>query len=312
MTRKVQTVQPTSQILQQTALLALSYVLLIFLLPANQTTLRVYHLSSLEYRTIMFAVALPALASWFAAFIGYNKLRQYVATVRKTPDGSYFDKLATGCGWLAWSLPIPTLASFILNAAADTWPGLHATAIIIGNYLSLLLALIAFSIIGGASRGLVNRARLRFSLVSVRAIIFLFLTAGVFYCYLIFRRFDLASPDSTQNAYFLPVWLAVVTVIIPYLYAWFIGLLAVYEINLFSRHSTGVLYRQALRLMVGGLTIIIISSVALQYISSVTPRVGHLVLDYRLVLVSSFRLIEAGGFMLLTMGASRLKRIEEI
>jgi hypothetical protein len=139
-----------------------------------------------------------------------------------------------------------------------------------------------------------------------------FLVAGVLYCYLIFRHLDLTSLSSASNSYFLPIWLIVVSVIIPYLYAWFSGLLAAYEINLFGNHTDGFLYRRALRLLVAGLTAIILSFIALQYISSVEPSKGHLVLGYRLVLIIIFRIVGGGGFLLLAMGADRLKKIEEV
>jgi hypothetical protein len=312
MTIDKRTAQLTTRALQIAIFLAFIYIALIFLLPANKATMRAYHLSTLEYRTTLFAVMLPAVITWLAAFFGYAKLRQYVYLVRKTSEGAYFDKLATGCTWLAWSLPLPAILSLLLNAVANKWPAVYPSSIIFSNYLNLLLPLIAFSIIGTASRGLVRSAKLNFSLASVRVIMLLFLTAGVLYCYLTFQRFNLTSLSSTHNPYFLPIWLMVLSVIIPYLYAWFVGLLAAYEIALFSKYIEGVLYRQALRLLVAGLTTIIVSSVALQYMNGVQPRVGHLVLGYQLVLSSIFRIIGGGGFVLLAIGAIRLKRIEEV
>ena len=311
MTDNRQPAQPTIGSLQQAALLIIGYVILVFLLPANTVTMRVYHFSSLEYRAALLLVALPSLLTWLAAFIGYAKLRQYVGAISKTPEGAYFDKLATGCLWLAWSLPAASYFGLIANAAADKWPSVHAPTIL-GNYINLGLSVVAFSLIGAASRGLVILAKLKFSLASVRAIMLFFLAAGVLYCYLIFRKLDLSSLGSTNNAYSLPIWLVVVTLIVPYLYAWFVGLLAAYEIRLFSRLTDGVLYRQALRLVAAGLTIIILSFIALQYISSVQPSKGHLVLGYRVVLVSVSRVIGGGGFLLLAVGAERLKRIEDV
>ncbi len=298
--------------LQSSALLVLIYTVLIFLLPINQDTMQAYHLSSIDYRIITFIIALPAMLSWFAAFVGYVELHQYAHYIRKTTEGEHFNRLATGCAWLAWSLPLPVILALLLNAASGKWPSFHGPAVIISNYVNLLLPLIAFSIIGAASRGLVGDAKLKFSLASARVIIILFLSAGVLYCYLTFRHFNSTSLASTDNPYFLPLWLMVLTVTIPYLYAWFVGLLAAYEITLFSKHLDGVLYRQALRLLVGGLIAVIISSIALQYINSVQPRVGNLMVDYRLALSTLFRIIGGIGFVLLAMGALRLKKIEEV
>ena len=312
MTRKVPVVKPISRSLQQAGALALGYVILILILPPSEAGKHAYHLSSLGYRAALLAVALPSMLAWVAAFVGAARLRQFVGVVSASREGSHFEKLAGGATWLAWSLPVPSIVSLLFSTAASEWPGVHTATTIVGNYLYLILPLVGYSLMGDASRALINQARLKFSIANIRAIIFTFLAAGVLYCYLIFRRLDLTSLGSADNIYRLPVWLVVLTIIVPYLYAWFAGLLAAYEITLFSRHTAGVLYRQALQPLVVGLTIIILSSIALQYFSSVLPVRDHLVLDSRLILTLILRLIEAAGFLLMALGATRLKRIEEL
>ena len=303
---------PTNRALQYFVGLAVLYVALIFILPASHATMQQHHLSDIQYRIILLSLSVPSLMTWFAAFLGYAKLVEYSARISKTTDGSHFAQLARGCGWLALSLPIPALISLLLNAVANQWPDFHPTAIIIANYINLLLPLIAFSMIGKASRGLVSSSKLTFSLASSRIIGLLFLTAGVSYCYLIFRQFNLTSLAASNNPYFLPLWLMVISITIPYLYAWFIGLLATYEITLYSRQVNGLLYRRSLRLLIWGLIIVIASSIAIQYLNSVNPRVGHLVLDYRLLVSTLFGIVRGVGFALLALGAIRLKRIEEV
>ncbi len=304
---------PTSnQALTRFVAMASLYVLLIFLLPPSHSSLHDYHLTALQYRIVLLSLTLPTLVVWFAAFLGYYKLRQYAILIRETPEGPAFHKLATGCLWLALSLPLTAITGLLLSAAANHWNGFQSTSIITGNYLHLILPLIAFSIIGSASRELVNSNKLKFSFGTTRIIMVLFLAAGVVYCYLTFRQFSLTSLHASDNPYFLPLWLMVVTIIIPYLYVWFIGLLAAYEIMLYSKHIHGLLYRRSLKLMVAGLIAVITSSIALQYLNSVQPRVGHLILDYRLLINTLFSVVGGIGFVLLAMGAARLKRIEEV
>lgn len=312
MTRNRQVAQLAFGYLQRATLLVVVYVVLVFLLPASRDVMHAYHLSAFQYRLILLAVTLPELVAWLVAFDGYARLRQYVYAIRKTPEGAHFDKLAAGSAWLAWSLPLPVILALLLNALSNAWPAFYSASIIIGNYFNLLLPLVAFILIGSAARGLVNNAKIRFSLSGARTIMLLFLIAGVSYCYFTFRHFDPKSLGSSQNPYFLPIWLMILTVIIPYLYAWFAGLLGAYEITLFSKQTTGVLYRQALRLLAGGLAVIIISSIAVQYMNSIQPLVGHLEINDRLVLISIFRVVGAGGFVLMAAGASRLKKIEEV
>ncbi len=308
----LQTTNITRYSLQRFGILGLLYVLLIFILPPSQVTMLAHHLSAAQYRIVLLSLSLPNLVAWFAAFLGYGKLREYAHHVYKTDGGGHFEQLATGCAWLAYSLPLPAVAGLLLNSAANRWPHFHPTAIILSNYIYLILPLIAFSIIGSASRGLVSNAKLKFSLASSRLIIVLFLSAGVSYCYLTFRQFDLTSLHSNNNPYFLPLWLMVITVTIPFLYTWFVGLLAAYEISLYSKQVHGLLYRRSLRLMTGGLIAVIASSITLQYLNSVHPQVGYLVLDYHLLLTTLFALIGTVGFVLLALGATRLKRIEEV
>src|SRR5512146_1579018 len=172
-----QTARTTVLALQRAVWLAAIYVALIFLLPANRETMKAFHLSPLGYRTALLTVTLPLIASWLVAFAGYARLREYVLLVRRAPEGTHLDKLATGNTWLAWSLTVPAIIALLLNALGNQWPVFYPASVIITNYLNLLFALVAFSIIGIASRGLVNRADLKFSLVTSRVIVLSFLTA---------------------------------------------------------------------------------------------------------------------------------------
>lgn len=288
------------------------YVLLIFVLPANRISMHTYHLNGLEYRALLFAVSLPSIATWVAAFLGYLKLLQYIRVINKSPEGADFATLARGYAWLAWSLPVAATINLLLTSAVNTWPHTQPAAIIIRNYINIALPLIAFSIMGTATRALMSRLKISLSSASIRGIMLVFLTGGVLYCFLTFQQLNLNSLHSTHNPYYMPLWLMVLTIIIPSLYAWFNGLLAAYEIMLYSRHTDGVLYRSALRLLVAGLVIIIVSFVAIQFTSSVNPGLARLILNWRLILTLLFRITSAVGFILVAVGAHRLKTIEEI
>ncbi len=292
--------------------LAALYVSIALFLPASISTRSAYGLSAFEYHVVFALVAFPTLLVWLAAFVGYALLRAYARSIRNTPEGIYFDQLAGGVTWLAWSLPVGVIANLLLNFLSEHNPGLHAASIIIINYINLILPLVAFSVIANASRGLLGTLKVKITLASARVIIAGFLLLGVLYCFSTFRHFDLSSLGSTNNTYFLPVWLIVLTVTVPYLYAWFMGILAAFEIILFRRNVKGVLYQRPLGMMVGGLLLVIASSVAHQYTVSALPHLNHLVLDYRLVLTLLFRALSGAGFVLIAIGAHRLQKIEEV
>ncbi len=302
----------TGQVIQRYVIVAILYMLLIFTLPANTAVMREHSFSDLQYKVILFGFAIPSLMAWLAAFVGYSRLNQYAQSVAKTPEGSSFQQLAKGCTWLAWSLPIPIITSFVLNAYANTHPEFHASAVIISNYVNLGFALIALTFIGMASRSLTASASLTFSVARARSIILAFIVAGLLYCYFTLQYFNLTSLNSTDNPYHLPLWLMVISLIIPYLYAWFIGLLAAYEIAVFSKNVRGVLYRQSLKMLVFGLIAVVVSSIALQYLNTAAPRNNYLALDSELLFVSIFQILTGVGFVLIALGANRLKKIEEV
>jgi len=302
----------TARAMQRYVILALLYIVLIFVLPANSHAMQTYHLSGFEYRVLYLAVAVPSLVIWFVAFYGYARLQEYARVIKRAEEAPAFSQLARGCMWLAWSLPVSVLTAYVLDAIADQWSGFHAASVILANYTTLALPLIGFSIVGMASKELIGRMNTRLSPMNARGIMLFFVVGGVLYCYLTFRHLNPGSLGSAHNPYFLPIWLMLLTVIIPYLYAWFVGLLAAYEITTYSQQVRGVLYKQALRLLIGGLVAVIAGSILIQYVSSVDPSVGHFVLDYRLLLIVLFRIVTGIGFVLIAVGANRLKRIEEV
>ena len=298
--------------MQYYAILTVVYLALILLLPANSQALQSYQLSAIEYKILHFAIAVPVILVWFAAFYGYAKLEEYARSLKGTEEADAFWRLAVGCRWLAWSLPLTSLIALTLNSVADTWGGLQAASTILINYTTLILSLIAFTAIGRASRALVTQARIRFSAAAARSLMLIFVGGGVLYCYLTFHRLEPGSLSAANNPYHLPVWLLLITIIIPYLYAWFVGLLAVYEITSYSKQVRGVLYKQSLHLLIAGLVTVIAGFIAMQYISSALPSPGYLALDYRLVLLTIFRVTSGVGFALIAIGALRLKKIEEV
>jgi hypothetical protein len=298
--------------LQRYSFLALIYLLLVFLLPANKLVRHEYNLSVLGYHALLLIVVLPLAAIWFGAFYSYARLQQYNRAIASSPEGKDFKVLTRGFIWLAWGSAISSILSLVFNAIANAYPGFLSASIIIANYLSLIVPLIGYSLISSASRGLSLRAKVIPSGPGAKRLILFFLFLGVGYCYVTFQRLNLHSYSGSDNPYYLPTLLMVLTVVIPYLYTWFIGLLAAYEMYLYSKHVQGLLYKQAIRLLSYGVVAVIASSITVQYLHSITPRVGHLSLNVTLVLINVVYIFMAIGYILFSLGARQLRKIEEV
>lgn len=292
------------------SIVAVIYLILSIAIPPNHATLTIYHLSDKQYRVLIFLIILPLLAIWWAAFYGYAKTKEYASLIEDTPEGEPFKHIADGMMWLAWGLPVSALISLVMTAIASSHPGFTSASLIITNYANLLMPLVALNILSTGSRNLLEQAHLRITNANTKLLGLLFVVLGSVYCYYVFG--NLHGRSGSNNPYHLDSWLLLLTVVVPYLYAWFVGLLAAYEIRLVSRHSQGVLYRRGLQLLSFGLAVTVASSIALQYLRSVLPRNGHISLGYTLLLVYAILAIIAVGYALLAAGAQRLKKIEEV
>ena len=291
------------------------YLILTQILPANKFALETYGLTPLRYHLLLLLVVLPFIGIWYAAFYSFSRLKTYATAIQKSPEGQDFRQLAIGSGWLAYALPTLAFTTIIINSLTDSYPARHPAAIIFNNYLSLILPFIAFTILSNSARQLANRANLRLSMGAARGLIAIFIVLGVAYGYFSFNHLSHLSLTASDNIYYLPVWLVVVSIMIPYLYAWFIGLLAAYEIMLFAKQVKGVIYRQALRSVAYGLAIVIVSSIALQFVNCVMPyssSSGTQQLNSVLIGVFIVELLSAIGYGFIAVGARRLIKIEEV
>lgn len=294
--------------------LAVFYLLLTFVLPVNQQTLETHNLSATAYHVILFAVAIPTLVIWLTAFYAATELGRYAKMIRSTKEGKHYVRIAQGIGLLAWSLPITAIVALILSSMANANSDLDNIAVIVNNYLYVLFPLAAFMILNTGSHGLLSQDKF-FANLNVSRVFgfgFVFTIIAATYCMLVFQQLDLDHAGSTDNPYYLPAWIMLFSLTIPMIFTWFAGSLAAYEISIFSFKVKGVFYKKALQYIALGIFAVVFSLIAQQYLTSIQPRTGHLVINYALIFNIIFRLIGALGFILLAVGANKLRRLEEI
>jgi len=132
MNTEIQHTTSTERVFRACVILTLIYITIIFLLPDNKMA-DYYNFTANQYHIALVMINLPLLVVWYFAFWGYVKLRQYAHAIRKTPEGPYFEKIAVGLSWLAWSLPVTAITQRSLNGIAIYHRNLIATTTIIGN-----------------------------------------------------------------------------------------------------------------------------------------------------------------------------------
>lgn len=291
--------------------LAVLYLLLCFILPISGKTLHQYHFSESEYRCLLFIVRLPILAVWGLAFYSYRCLHHYVYRITDTPEGKHFRLIEKGVSWIAWGWLVPAIVSALL-VSLGTWHHVFTMwSAIISDYAYVTVSLMAFGLISAGAYKLATESGIHLTLRSLRMLVGALVALGVLFCYLMSVRLR-GDLSNSYNAYYLPNSLVWITLVIPYLYAWFIGLFAALELVLISRHTQGIIYRQALQSLAFGLVAIIGSLCAMQYFRSLIPRTGSIAVGGTLITAYAIYALSAVGAILLILGAKRLKRIEDI
>jgi hypothetical protein len=282
-------------------------IVLVIAIPPSPGTINKYHISLTEYRILISTLILPFAIIWFSAFYAYNRMRLYSNEIQHTREGKAFKNISDGIGVLAWGLAITTILSILFGAIANAHSGFTATQKVIIGYFDILVPLIGFTFIGNGTRKLNVIAKLRPSLVGTRMIVFVFLVIGVFYTHLV-----VTNSAHSQNPYYLSLYWLLLTFIIPFLYAWFIGLLCANEIRLYAQSIKGIIYKRVLIQLAAGIAIVILSSIASQFISSVYLTKHSIAVGSALLFIYPVLVIEAIGYGLIAYGARWLKRIEEV
>jgi hypothetical protein len=264
------------------------------------------HTSALDYRLAVAALLIPYVIIWYASFYAYSKLREYSRPLKSTKDGAAFNKITLGMGVLAFSLVVPTIISLILDSIAVHHPSFKSASIIIDNYLALYPPLLAFILFCSGARSLLLTIKGGFTRFDIRWHAPWFLLLCVVFSHLTIEN------QYHSHPYHLSLWLLIVTLIVPYLYAWMLGLLSAFELHWYARTVKGLLYQQAVRRFARGIATVIFGSIAIQFVNNtLAHRIDNslgmvLLVDYLLIAVL------AVGLVLMALGTKKLKLIEEL
>jgi hypothetical protein len=277
------------------------------LLPAPlPSTLAQYHVSVLGLRIIDVTLILLLAAIWYAGFYSYAKLHAYAKLIHNDKDGKPVARIVQGIFLLVMWLPVSSTISTVLNYFAMRHLGMLPAVTVINHYVSLALPLAGFILISLGSRGLSTLVRPHFSYRASNLLAIFLIYVG-----LIYYRLTVTTPGRAL-IYHLSVWLILLTLVAPYIYMWFVGLQATYEIYRYRKKVAGVVYKNSWKLLALGLGWLIVMSIALQYLTTLTARLNRLSIYWLLVIVYSLLLLLAVGFVLIAFGARKLQKIEEV
>lgn len=294
--------------MQYFVLVVAAYALLALLLPISETTTDP-NLSLASSKLFALVATLPLFFTWFVAFWCLGALQKYSNAIHTATDGKSFRTITLGVGVLTWGLVVPAFFALAASTISANNPTLQKAAIITQNYISLLFPLIGFSLIGLGTRLLLLKTKRNYaSLPASRILLLLFASLGAVYSY-----FVLHLREEHIESFYLPTALLIATLIIPYLFAWFAGLVAAYDISLVARVTKGIIYRRGLNWLSVGLVTVIVMSILLQYLNSLIIS-GNVDFPLKALVLIDYLLLTgvASGYCMMIAGVQKLQQIEDV
>jgi hypothetical protein len=266
-----------------------------------------YNVSHLHYQLLNLSVTIPYMLIWLAGFYGYQKLAAYAGRIKKTKDGKHVNLLAKGIFMLVLWPPLSSILATSATALKLSYPGVEAAGVLINGYFNLLWPFIGFILIGTAARRLTDLAKLRPTARAVHMFGILVITLGVIYAQLVSYAYD-----ESPGRFHMPYWVVVLTLVIPYIYMWFVGLWATHLLYLYQHKVPGVIYRRSWRLLSLSVGAIIIMQIIIQYLGTIVSKLAEMSINKYVLVIYVVLILLAVGYILLARGAKRLQKIEEV
>src|SRR5262249_10846944 len=110
----------------------------------------------------------------------------------------------------------------------------------------------------------------------------------------------------------LPHSILLVTLVLPHILSWFLGILAIINIAKYARQVQGNLYRDALKNLIRGIAGVIFFTVVYQIILFASQFLANLSLGLTLLIIYLLLILYALGFLFVQAGAKKLMRIEVV
>jgi hypothetical protein len=208
------------------------YLVEVFLIPPDSSTLLKYNLSATSARLLSLSVVTPLIIIWSIAMYGYICLSRYAESIRNTPDGAALNQLSHGILALALWLPANSVLQNALTYVRHNNPSLTEGIVITTNYINIILLLTVAYLIWKGSRQLLGTLKQSARQINRRYLYIGTILVGTLLSYLVlFNPAKAVAGSSGVAAYYLPDWLLITTILIPYLIIWYLGMEAVQNIH---------------------------------------------------------------------------------
>jgi hypothetical protein len=274
-----------------------------FLSAPSHFVIKLNLLSKLEQLPLL----LPYLIIWLVGFYGYDRLKSYGSRIKNSSDGKQINLIANGVLVLALWPPLSSILSVLTGATLVHPMGSTDRLIVIDAYFNIIWPFIGFWFVSLGARGLSELINLRASFKALNIVAAIVCVLGVLFTQSISYAYK-RDPSNFNE----PYWLVLSTLVVPYIYMWFLGMMATYYIFQYKRLSPGVVYRFGWINLSAGIGGVLLLSIILEFAYTLEIKFAKASLVSFMTLDFIFLILYAAAFGFIAKGAKQLKRIEDI
>ncbi len=291
-------------------ILIISYVGLTLLPAPDPKALVQYNLSVSQARLLSLTIVLPVVAIWLVAMYGFVKIKDYAQLIKNSKDGAALNTISTGLLFLALGSPFSAVLTSVSAQLVKRHPDWLAATTIINNYITLIIMALGMFFIAKGAEQLVKLVGKKSGNNEQRLLVLLFIVLSTLYSYFLISQ-PIQTPAG-QRIYYMSHIMVLLTLAIPYLYYWYRGLLGAYYLYWYQKNVPGRVYKGSLSYVAGGIFTVIMTSILVRGLVTISARISTLGLPPILLIIYCLLLISGLGYVLIAIGAKKLRKIEEV
>lgn len=297
----------TENVLGTVALLAIAFTFFSLTAPIDPETLSRFSITPMQLRMLQLPLILMVLVIWFSLSYGFVRFKSYALTIIKDKDGRAFNLIANALGLLGLQIILPSLLKTILTRLTFD----ERLILYISTYLGIVLGLAGYYYLLKGGQDLEKLVKVRRNTgksLQLAFIVFLALYAA---CAILLKVSGINTQELNIHATlsFIP-WL--ITILLPTLLSWHLGLMAFLAIYKYKEHVKGIIYENVFSRVTTGIFIVIISSIGIQALGALGSTSQTLGLGSTLVVVYGIIGVFVFGYYKIADGAKNLQVIEEV
>lgn len=293
--------------------LAIIYVLGTVLPSPDTSTLKKYDITATQLRVLIITIVLPYVIIWTLSLIAYLRFRAYSRSIKNDKDGEAWHEVTKGILWIALSLPIFSTVNTLSSLLYRQTPSWTSNLVRFDVYLAMIVMAIGIWYVykgSGKLLSLVHKYRFQTSLTLVLG----FIAFAVVYTFMTLNDPARSVPTGAieRATYYEPDWAILLTITIPRLLMWFLGLQALYNITVYFAKTRGKIYKSALVNLAQGLGIILGATIFLRVLQTLNSVLAVSGLGLMLVIIYLLLVALGIGYFLMDRGARKLEILEKV